>query len=76
MFLDHPHILKLHKYSRVFGCENLDSPYCKYFLIFDYCESNVKNEMLHQKRSNKFFKKKQLRQIFESVANALDFLHE
>ena len=45
--IDHPHIQKLIKYSRVFAEEELCAPYCKFFLIFEYCESSVHNEILH-----------------------------
>ena len=43
--IEHENILKLHYYSRVFTSDNISFPYCKFFLIFEYCESSVEGEI-------------------------------
>ncbi|KAL4432472.1 hypothetical protein ABPG74_013326 [Tetrahymena malaccensis] len=68
-------ILQMKFYSRVFVEESLGDPYCRYFLIFEYCESSVETEIQHQKKRNKQLKKSTLRKIFESVAIALNHFH-
>lgn len=62
-------------YSRVFVEENLGDPFCKYFLIFEYCESSLETEMQHLKKRSKQIKKSTVRKIFESIAIALNHFH-
>ena len=38
-------ILQMQYYSRVFAEETLGDPFCKYFLIFEYCESSIQTEI-------------------------------
>lgn len=72
---NHPNILRLIYYSRVFVEETLGDAFCKFFLIFEYSESSVENEIQHLKKSGKRFKKSTLLKIFECLISALVFFH-
>lgn len=43
--IDQKEILLMKFYSRVFVEETLGDPFCKYFLIFEYCESSLETEI-------------------------------
>lgn len=44
-------------------------------MIFEYSESSVENEMMHLQKSDKYFKKKEMKKICLTLGNALDYFH-
>jgi serine/threonine protein kinase len=72
--LDHPNILKLHNYSYLFVQENHGDPFCKFFLVFEYCESSLVVEMQKLKQLKKILPKKMLLKMTIQLVEALKFL--
>jgi serine/threonine protein kinase len=68
--------MKLYKYSRVFVEDGLSEPYCKFFLIFEYCESSLRNEILHHQKQKRTYRRSALKKVLVALAEAIDFLHE
>lgn len=75
MNLNHPNILKLLTYSYCFIEENHGFPYCKFFLVFEYCESSLDREIQTLLKKKKFMKTPRLSKIFSALISTLQYLH-
>ncbi|KRX09429.1 Protein kinase-like domain [Pseudocohnilembus persalinus] len=73
--IDNNSILKLHYYARFFAEPDLGEAFCKYLLVFEYTESTLESEINHLKKSQSFFKKKQMQKLFRSLGSAIDYFH-
>ena len=73
--LNHPNILKLITYSYCFIEESHGFPYCKFFLVFEYCESSLDREIQTLLKKKKFIKTPRLEKMFISLISTLHYLH-
>ena len=73
--LSHPNLLKLQYYSYCFIEETHGNPYCKFFLVFEYCESSLDREIQTLLKKKKFMKTHRMTNIFISLISSLHYLH-
>jgi len=74
--LEHKNISKLHNYSYLFVQESHGDPFCKFFLVFEYCEQGLCNELEKLKSQKQFLSRAMILKLTYQLTDALSFLQD
>jgi hypothetical protein len=74
--LEHKTICKLHNYSYLFIQEQHGDPFCKFFLIYDYCEQSISNQLKKLKAAKGFLTQEQIIKLIYTLCESSLFLNQ